>query len=270
VKLWPDGVWFGLTKPRLRVAAWTLGALFGVVLVFCGGAVLFIHEECQRAESLLNQLSKVSLGDDEAAVRSLLKEYEDVWHERQSPARGDSTLLVDPWHFYHPLIRPQRIDFPLREAIYELGRLSTKLGLRPWVVDGGLRSKDGRVEGVWAEVLVEGKSEMLMANWSYVHDVPIDRLNLERDANTFRPEMGQFYVYWTHLHFGDQLGEGMRSSITPMATLEEQRAARSINLRCLTSISGCASLCDLMPELASFSERHDYPGLLCIRKDSAP
>jgi len=258
--IWPSGALFGLTKRRLRAFVFVITGILGTSLILYGAARLFLLVEARRAASFLTQLNSVRLGDERNAVLPLLRKYEDVWFERQIGAdRGNYVLRVDPWHFYRPLAGPHWVDISFRGAIDKLSSLRRQLGLRAWVVNGGVRLNSESVESVWADVVVEGANEWLMADWRYGSAVPPHETELYKEGGKYRPEMDQYFVSWTHLHMGMESGEGIRNWVTPLGDSDQQRAARTINLQCLTSATGCHSLCDLMPDAAQYRHQHDYP-----------
>jgi hypothetical protein len=103
-------------------------------------------------QTLLIQLNKVKLGDEETAVRPFCRSCEDSRDQDEiGSERGNYILRVDPWHFYRPF-GPSWIDAPVRGAIYEFGRVRRGFGLRAWVVKRGSRLKADKVNSVWANV----------------------------------------------------------------------------------------------------------------------
>ena len=257
MRLCPGRAWFGLTKKLLRIIGITTASIFAACLLLYGGAWLLLVVEAHRAAALLNQLNSIQLGQSEASVLDLFQRYEDVNYEREIGVDRGRVLRVDPWGAHRPL-GPSWIDTPILEMLPISGNWRRRLGLRLWVVQGGMRIADHKVKSVWADLDVEGENEWLKADWSYESEIPA--AILQHLGDNTRPEMARYLIRWTHLHVGYETGEGIQNLITPAGTPEEQHAARSINLQCLTSMRGCHSLCELMPDANRYRREHHYPG----------
>jgi hypothetical protein len=246
-------------KQCLRIGGTLAAISVATALALYGGARILLALESRRAASFLEELSRVQLGQSAAAVQPLLGRTEDLqfWHG-MSAEQGSHFLRVDPWHFYRPFLGPHWIDALVREAIFKSGNVRRRLGLRAWVVNGRLTIKNDQVQSVSATLTVEGENEWLMADWSYASEIPPQILNSQGPLTD--SEMTHYLVRWSHLHMGTETGEVIRNSITPQATPEEQHAAREVNLQCLSSMRGCHSLCDLMPEANHYRRAHNQLG----------
>lgn len=253
-----DGVQLRTTRRLLRILCVAMLAVFGASLLIWVGARLVLFIEVRRAGAFLHQVERVQLGQTADSVQSLCREYEDVKSASSTNTDPDThTLRVDPWHLYRPFAGPHWIDAAIKGIISKGGNLRRVLGLRFWTVNAELRFKDDHVHSVGATVTVEGENEWLLAHWNSVLEIPL----VLRQTHEFRPEMSRYLISWTHLHIGKETGEGIMNFITPLATTEEQDAARNINLQCLTSLPGCHSLCDLMPHANRYRREHGYPDL---------
>lgn len=243
-----------------RTAGIVIGTALFVALLSYGGIRLLMTMEARRVATFLTELHNIQLSDNENSVQPILRRYEDVNYEKQIGLDdGSHVLRVDPWHFRRPF-GPNWIDLPIRGAIQESGGLRRRVGLRAWTVIGGLKIVNDRVESVSANLIVEGENEWLMAEWRYAADNPLQDAKRYKDHGLYRPEMERYLIRWTHLHMGPaESGEGIMNSFTPLAEAKEQYAAQNINLRCLTSLRGCRSLCDLMPDANRYRREHRYP-----------
>lgn len=261
MRVLPQGAWFGLTRRRLRFGGLLVAAVLVLNLAIFGLARTLLVLESRRAAEFLEDLRNVQLGQTEASVMPLIERYRDESFERSVGGTNDYVMRVDPWHFYRPFPGPKWVGDSVGAVLWQCGHWRRALGLRAWVASGSVRISQGRVHSVWADVMVEGENEWLMGDWVYAAEVPSDETNHYKETEQFRPEMSRYFAHWTHLHVGDETGEGIMNLVTPAATAEELNAGRNINLRCLTSVRGCHSLCDLMPDAHRYMQEHDYPGL---------
>lgn len=55
------------------------------------------------------------------------------------------------------------------------------------------------------------------------------------------------------------------NSVLARATPRDLKAARTINLSCLTSFQGCHSLCELMPD--AFRYRQEHTATVCLAEE---
>lgn len=256
MRLFPQGAWFGLTRKRLRVAGWTLVAVSTLCAVLYGAARITQALEYRRAAIFLEELKSIQLGQSEASVMPFIQQYEGVRAEESLGFKGDSYILrIDPWHLMHALPGPDWAEHAYGWAFSEFGNWRRTLKLRSWTVNGQVAFADGKVKMVSGGLVLEGENEWLMADWHYEPEIPA--YLLAKSPNKSLPgEEPRYEAHWTHLHFGDETGEGIISSVTPLSTAGQLNAAHNINLQCLMSGRGCHSLCDLMPDATRYRREH--------------
>lgn len=214
--------------------------------------------EAHRAGKLLTGLAQIRRGEPKEAVAEFLGNYQDSVAEKAYGANSKRFVHVDPWKLYGGL-GPDWVDRAVKYPLFEFADLRRRLGLRLWVVRGGVRFSNDAVESVWANVMVEGEAEWLAANWESLAEIPKERLELYEEHGSYQPVMSRYLSHWFHLHVDLDTGEGIDNMVTWNATAREREAATSINRECLTRAAGCASLCELMPEATRFRREHDYP-----------
>jgi hypothetical protein len=260
MRLFPQGPWFGLTRKRLRVAAWTFVALSTLFAVLYGAARITLALKYRRAALFLEQLKSIQPGQSEASIMPFILQYQGVHAEEVLGFKDDSYILrVDPWHQLHALRGPNWVDMAYRKALRRLGNWRRAIRLRSWVATDWVRFANGRVEKVSGNIFLEGENEWLLVAWHYGSEIPANVR--ARYPNEGMPsEVPQYVARWTHLHFGDGTGEGLMTYVTPLSTPEELNAARDINLQCLMNGRGCHSLCDLMPNATRYRHEHNTGG----------
>jgi hypothetical protein len=260
MRLLPQGAWFGLTRTRLRLAARTSVALATLCAALYGAARITQTLEYKRAAIFLEGLKSIHLGQSEASVMPFIRQYQGVRAEEAPGFKDDSYILrIDPWHLVHPIPGPNWVERTYRRTFSDLGNWRRSVKLRSWTVSGWVRFKNGSVETVAADVVLEGENEWLMADWVYGPEITAYRLR-KSPHETLPGEEPRYEAHWTHLHFGDGTGEGIMSSVTPLGTTEQLNAAQNINLQCLMRGSGCHSLCDLMPSATRYRREHNGGG----------
>jgi len=259
MRLFPQGPWFGLTRKRLRVAAWTFVALSTLCAVLYGAARTTQALEYRRAKAFLEELKNIQPGQSEASVMPFISHFQGVRAEKELGFKDDSYILrIDPWYLMHLLPGPNWADHGYRWTFSRLGSWRRALKLHGWTVSGWVTFTNGKVKAISGDVVLEGENEWLMAEWYYSSEIPA-YLRSRSTKNSLPGEEPRYEAHWTHLHFGDGRGEGIISHVTPLGTSEELKAARNINLECLMSGRGCHSLCDLMPD-ATLYRREQYGG----------
>jgi hypothetical protein len=220
-----------------------------VVLVSCAVFFLAIFVvfkiKYSHAATLLEELKGIQLEESESSLTPLIKRYNASRSEHElGPEDHTFVFIVDPWRLLRPLPGPEWIDHSYRWAFSEAGTWRRRLKLRAWVATGWVRLTDGKAGVVSGNLVIEGENEWLMADW-------------QTDGVRLPSELSQFDAIWTHLHFGDGTGEGVYTSVTPLSSPEQLNAARSIDLSCLLSGSGCRSLCVLLPEADRYRRAHN-------------
>ena len=187
-----------------------------------------------------------------------IERYQGVRAEQIFGFKDDSYLMrVDPWHLMHEFSGPNWVDRAYRSTFSRIGSWRRAVKLASWTVSGWVSFTNGRVEAVSGNVVMEGANEWLMANWHYGPEIPVYR-RATPPNNSLRSDEARYEAHWTHLHFGNETGEGIMSFVTPLSTAEELHAARNINLKCLAS--GGHSLCDLLPDATRYRHEHNGGG----------
>jgi hypothetical protein len=195
-----------------------------VALVSC--AVLFVaifvvfKIKYSHAATLLEELKGIQLGESETSLTPLIKRYSGSRSEHElGPEDQTFVFVVDPWCLLRPLPGPEWVDHSYRWVFFETGSWRRKLKLRGWVATGWVRLTDGKAGVVSGNLVIEGENEWLMADWRYGSTIPAQRRIRQPDGVRLPSELSQFDVIWTHLHFGDGTGEGVYTSVTPLAPL---------------------------------------------------
>jgi hypothetical protein len=261
MKLLPQRAWFGLTRNRLRLAGWTIVALSTLCVVLYGAARITQWLEYRRAGSFLTELKNIQLGQSEVSVMPFMRHYQGVRADEVPGGVQDDSyaLRIDPWHLMHRFPGPTWVDGAYRSASSGLAGWRRALKLRGWIVTGWVRFANGKVETVSVEVILEGENEWLLADWEYGAEIP--RYLLVKSTDQSIPDKeSRYQSHWTHLHFGDETGEGVKSFVTPLSTAEQFHAAQSINLQCLMIGPGCHSLCDMVPTATRHRREHNVGG----------
>ena len=258
MKLLPAGARIGLFRRSLEIALRAALIAAGFLIFLYGAARILLLYEARRADAILTELNAIQLGTPETAIQSFLAKYERRDWEQMLGTRNKKIVVVDPWGLRGPS-RPQWLA-DLEYKILDLApNVRRKLGLRVWEAFGTIKIKDGKVVSSGSSVLVEGENEWLSGQSSLIDSN--NELDHYRRMGTYRPGMERYAAGWTHLHMGMETGEALWNLLTPNATPEERKAAQSYNLACLTSMKGCHSLCELMPDAARYRKEHNYPAL---------
>jgi len=256
MKLFPSGPWFGLTRKRLRAAAWTFAVLSVLCAALYGAARTAQALEYRRAGAFLEELKRIQPGQSELSVMPFIQHYQGIRAEQELGSKDDSYIVrLDPWHLMRSFPGPDWADHSYRWACSEFGNWRRALKLRSWTANGQVAFADGKVNMVSGGLVLEGENEWLMAEWYDSAEIPAYRLSRSTE-NSLSGQEPRYAAHWTHLHFGHETGEGIISSVTPLGTSEELNAARNINLQCLMNGRGCHSLCELMPDAARYRREH--------------
>jgi hypothetical protein len=215
---------------------------------------------------MMRELGDVKIGDSEAQVLRILERY-GSWRRVLKPYttedKTDYEYLVDigPSGIYY-IVAPANTSLFDRITRAVLGSLNPRLrraiGLRRWNVYGRVGFKDGKAKVVDGTVMVEGSSEWLTGGWALWQKIP------PHEIETFVTWLGvswphdanHYLVVWSRLIAMDVKnggGEGSGSWITPSATEDEKRSAHELRWSCLTSRSGCRTVCDLYPAAEEYA-----------------
>ena len=262
MELLPQGGWFGLTKSRIRKVTRVITFVCGAVLFLYSLAFLYIRYESLRTTNLLKGLQSLQIGESEQVAADVLASYKDQRLSRLfGYPRGSNLFQVDPWLVYSGLFSRRWQNRALEFVLLDCGSMRRRLGLRVWRVLGEYRAENGRITAVNATIEVEGADEWLLAEWTYLSEFRRQDSVRWGDTKELPEEMQTYRSHWTHLHMGTETGEGIVNAVTASATPEALRAARDINVECLTSFRGCRSLCALMPAAVAYRRAHGYGSL---------
>ena len=110
------------------------------------------------------------------------------------------------------------------------------LGFRGWATLLGVSIRRGRVQSVSAMTLVEGQSRWLGHEWSLAEHMPHHDMAAQ-----------PYLIGTANLSMADGGGIAIENYFTPVASQDEQAAARTFNNACVTSLRGCDDLCGLAP-----------------------
>jgi len=251
--------------PRRFVLA--IAATLVLVLICYGLARACLYYEAARAEHMMRELGDVKLGDSEAQVLPILQRY-GTWRRFLEPYtyadKTDYEYMVDigPSGIYYYYVDPANTSMFYRITRAVLGNLNPRLrraiGLRRWNVYGRVGFKDKRVKVVVGTVMVEGSHEWLNGGWGLEQTIAPSEIDYYVTSHGVSwPHDGNHYlVGWSQLiAMEKQNGGGVDASvnITPDATDLERRSAHEFQWNCLTSRSGCRTVCDLYPAAEEYA-----------------
>jgi hypothetical protein len=244
-----------------------IAAALVLVLTCYGLARAYLYYEARRAESMIKELGDVKIGDPESQVLAIFQRY---GHYRKSPddlAKFDKAdyeyeAEIGPSGIYYFIDRANTgIFYRITRAV--LGGLNPPfrraIGLRRWSVDGRVGLREKRVTIAFAMVMVEGSHEWLVGGWSLARTIPTHRI--DRFVNTpgvsWPHDVNHYLVTWWNRLIAMEKqnggGEGLDSWITPDARDEERQSAHEFRWNCLTSRSGCRTVCDLYPAAVEYA-----------------
>jgi hypothetical protein len=242
-------------------------ALLALFLICYALARTYLAHEVTRASQMLNDLETIKIGDDEDVARSVLREYDGYRRDQETLKRMyekpdyQYVVQVDPWRFWH-----YRLDTPPTKFDRMIGAASTAvapshrkaIGLCRWSVIGIVSVSQKHVVAVTTQAIVEGRDEWLGGSWYLYETIPdyeIEQLVVRPGISW--PQMNRYLAGWRRLNFSipDGGGESAEAWITPSATQEEKQSASRFNLQCLSSHSGCQTICDFVPGVEEYVRR---------------
>ena len=252
-------------KTTTRFAT-AIAATLVLALSCYGLARVYLAYEGARAEHMMKELGDVKIGDPESQVLAILQRYGNYRKAPEDLAKFDKAdygyeAEIGPSGIYYFIDRDSTGMFcrMTRAVLSSLNpRLRRAIGLRRWSVDGRVGIKENSVTIVRGMVLVEGSHEWLAGEWTLVQTIPpyrIDRF-LTSPVVSWPHDMNHYLVGWSRLlamEKQDGGGEGGETWITPDATDEERRSAHEFSWQCLTSRSGCRTVCDLFPAAVDYA-----------------
>lgn len=240
-----------------------LAVALGLMLTLYGSARFYLLYEVHMAQGLLRDLGAVQIGSDEASLLPILREYQG--YRRVSVIKDyeqDHEYLFEIGPGPESSNHTSKFGKVARAALGNLNhRFRRAIGLRSWNVVGRIGLQGTRVVVVSGTVVVEGKSEWLGGQWQLAETIPkyaVDRFIAEQGVSW--PDVNHYLVGWMFLRFSkaDGAGDSALSWITPSATREEIQAASKFSLQCLTSRSGCRTVCDLFPAALEYARTRTW------------
>jgi hypothetical protein len=249
----------------LRTFLWAIVCLFGFAVVCYVTARSYLAYQASRAGSMLRELRSVKVGDPESSIISISENYggyQWIWKVRDpNDQRSDYEYVLEanPWRFPMMTGHTRKVDNAIRAASSSLNsRLRRTVGLRMWNVTGTITLKENRVTAVSGSASVEGRDQWLGGLWHLSESIPEYKLKGFRELGVPWPEINRCLIGWANLNMADGLGEAVDSWITPSAMENEQQYTRLFNIQCLTSLSGCRTVCELMPEAVAYAKEHPH------------
>jgi len=238
-----------------------------VTLVFLaamwGSFWAFIRYQDHRAMSLIDEASRVRVGDREASVLPLLGRYggykwmterlqpKENWidkeeYDYQIRRLSDYSYVLGVSPFGTTTGEMSRWTRTLRSARDAVpSNLRAILGMRDWGTTVQFSIRGGRVLSVSAMTLVHGRSEWLGTRWVLAEGMP---------RHDMQPRT--YAIGASTLTMGDGGGDMIENVFTPEASPDEVEAARQFNAQCLTSIKGCDGLCNIAPHALRYLKDH--------------
>jgi hypothetical protein len=264
----------GLLRFAIRFA---VAALVLIIVLFCGFRAYTVYLT-HRAVLLLDEATRIQIGANEDSILPFVARYGFVKQAPPSPeptgncpVTTDGICLdlspqsreeLDYWNAHRPDYtyevdlspfdafsamhqRPRGVHLALAYLMFRTPIiLRNLLSLRDWRAFAYVSIRGGRVEGVSSGLFVEGSTCWLGHSWHLLREM----FPLSLPQKTYSAEEG-----WLELN---TTGNSTDQSITPAATAEQFKAARSINTSCLTGLIPCSSLHDLSPRAYEYKKLH--------------
>jgi hypothetical protein len=243
-----------------------IAATLVLALTCYGLARAYLAYEADRAGRMLKELAAVKIGDSEGQVLPILQRYGTCRGLLQPYTKVDKTdyeclVEIGPSGIYYIVDRANTgMFYRITRAILSSlnPRLRRAIGLRRWSVYGRVGFKDDKAKVVEAIVMVEGSNEWLEGGWDRIETIPKSEIDtfVNSPGVSWPHDANHYLVGWSRLIAMEKQnggGEGAGVDITPAATDEERRSAHKFMLECLTSRSGCRTVCDLYPAAVEFA-----------------
>jgi hypothetical protein len=248
------------------------GALVAVTLLLTLWAGLFVYKFylAHRVTVLLKEAAQIQIGASEASILPFVSRYKGArfaaWQAQQiddCPDRAECAYMNSqlPDYSYEIELSPFQIfeatHTELHGIRWQLARLMFQtpsrwreaFALRTWMLYTQIKIRSARVVGVSSGLYVEGQDRWLGHDWSLAALMPHRRLQ----AKTY-------VVDGSFLKMTNTGGALTKNYLTPAATAEQFRAARNINLRCLSGVFPCHCLSDLSPDTFTYLRAHPGAG----------
>ena len=251
--------------PQKKILGYLLVGLAAVVVLALSVAEVSARIYRRRAERLLHDLRQLHVG------KSTFEDARAVILAHGGGAEADERSGCSPAHCKFEV--ELRHDLPLirlwgrflgnmsYQTTFRIVHVFPSLGLQDWWTGAIVTVDGGIVNDVWYHVGVRS-SGVCVSGCDWVLGRSI------RDYKVLpaylRERMGQRSYSVTHLvitTFGG--GEGIDSTLTPQATVEERKRAYDFDFDCLTRLGGCTSLCQFAPSAFAdlVKETHHLPEL---------
>jgi hypothetical protein len=230
------------------------------VLLLCYMTVwLVLSYQIRRAAQLIAEAQHINVGASEDSIRPMFKRYGGFRSDLQQGYHEDFNyvLEINPWHFpWHvPALSSGRSGERVHSIENALNpRFRRAIGFRQWIVESDVAIKQHRVVAVQTVTLVEGRRMWLGNLWSFSEKPQDFEPSVESDRLPFEDRhdlatggiveavrgSGIEWTFWT----------------TPSSPEGQRKMANQLNFACLRSLSGCDTMCDLMPAAARFFWEH--------------
>ena len=240
---------------RLGAATQLFAVAVGVLTLCYVTARLFLAYQIRRSSQMLKKIECVNLGDREDSIRRLVKRFGGYRSDVELGAHEDYDYVfeINPWRF------PTLSGGEAGGREYAIGRtlnprFRRAIGLRQWVVTSEIAIRQQRVVVVQTETVVEGRTMWLGAMWR-LSEKPRE---FERDSTQLdsSPEPRQDLATPANLNMESGLGAAWQIWTTSSSSIDQREMPNRLNFNCLGSLSGCDSVCDLMPEAARYFSEH--------------
>ena len=250
-----------------------------LVLLLCCALRIYATHMAHRAFTLLDEASRITVGSTEDSVLPLVARYEGVKHIPEPPTRIDDCpdrvacayqnahipdytyqFRLSPFHIFEFKNQPKGLH---RIAALLMVRTSSlwrgPLSLRAWLIYVSIPIRAGRVDSVNGGVYVEGRTRWLGDTWHLHSEMPPE----------WQPRTYAVDGFTLTMTYG---GAGNAHHLTPAASADQFRAARSLNTHCVTDLVPCRCLADLKPYAFEYINQHPEVGSTIITEGcpSAP
>jgi hypothetical protein len=243
---------------RFAITILLLAVFFSVL------TAAYTRYEAHRATALLAEVSQLQIGDsEESALPLVTRNGGFKWSPEPLPPK-EQWIEPEEYDYQQRLVSDYKYEItvspfgnmsrpmPGSQTLHDfLGSMPPSLraifGLRDWGVTVEVSIRKGKLRSVSAMTLVEGCCGWLGHEWELTDLMPHSdmphRAYLIGAANLTIPPRG---------------GTAITNFFTPAASPEEGQIARNFNRACLTSVRGCAGLCDFAPRALEYlKQNHD-------------
>jgi hypothetical protein len=225
---------------KKQILSYLLVGLVAVTLLAIPVADVSARISRRRAERLLHDLRQLQVDKStfEDARRVIVGHGGGVSpydHSGCSPAHCTFDVALK----HYPLLIGVWGRALSLEMTFNVVRLFPPLGLQDWWGGATVRVDGGIVTQVTYGVFVRGSG-----GWVLGGDTDESKVV----PQFLQTRMGQrsYVVHWFNITTVGG-GEGIQSTLTPQANVEERNRAYDFDFDCLTRLGGCTSLCQFVP-----------------------